>query len=68
MRLAERYWKHVDRFSTELFLFIFSCFVLSFQSKFVLPLIKNGKNCRGKKPELVSCDLSLRTKYHVILV
>lgn len=30
------------------FFVYFSCFVLSFQSKFALPLIKNGKNCLGK--------------------
>ena len=63
MRLAERYWKHVDR----LFLFIFPVLFYLFKVNLPFPSLKMGKNYRGKI-ELVSYDLSLRTKYHMILV
>ena len=66
MRLAERYWEHVDRFSTELFLFIFLVLFYLFKVNLPFPSLKMGKIVGEKNPELVSNDLSLRTKYHMI--
>lgn len=63
MRLAERYWKHVDR----LFLFIFPVLFYLFKVNLPFPSLKMGKIV-GENPELVSYELSLRTRYYMILV